>query len=109
MGYNDVHLGIFRGDWWEPRNPEEFVVAIDQVIRVILHYGIPWVEDRDSKDPNYNSLAPFNIFQETLLEIVAPRLTSYNYERLWCMKAATDAGLRIISSGSSDFVTIGHS
>jgi pimeloyl-ACP methyl ester carboxylesterase len=28
---------------------------------------------------------------------------------LWCMKAATDAGLRIISSGSSDFVTIGHS
>jgi predicted nucleotide-binding protein (sugar kinase/HSP70/actin superfamily) len=33
----------------------------------------------------------------------------YNLDRLWCMKAATDAGLRIISSGSSDFVTIGHS
>lgn len=66
--------------WWEAATANEFETQLLDALDKIEQYGIPWLEDRQSKNPDYRDTIHWDEFEEALQNIVAPELELAGYK-----------------------------
>jgi hypothetical protein len=78
-GYN---LSIYpKSDyWWEAATADEFEMQLLDALDKIEQYGIPWLENPQSKNPDHRDITRWDEFGEVLQNIVAPELELAGYE-----------------------------
>jgi hypothetical protein len=66
--------------WWNPINDDQLRRTFQDVLDKLERYGIPWLEDLESRDPWKLSVVQQHTFSEALSQLVAPDLELLGYE-----------------------------